>query len=407
MSSQTPRNIILLWLAWIFILLGFQAWTGMRFQIKHPDYALEWTPIDTALNYKLDKPYLNEPFMNQQVAFDSEYYLSIATVGYADPKVSSGEIHGERVPLNYAFMPFYPYVMKVVVFPLKVLQLTPIATSTLAGVIVSVLGTLAGMLALYDLAHEELGEAGGLRAAFYLLIFPAGFFLAMVYTEGLFVGLAFGALAMIKRQQWLWAVLLAVLSTWTRAVGVALVIPLVIAFIRTGQWRQISLTRSGIKYLALALLMFTPLLAYFVWRYSPWGQIFQLVEDNYFGRQFLDIGPSLSGWTNAVLSLFGTNHQTSAYYMIEIGGTLLGFLACIFTFRRYPEAASFSLAVIFISLTSGYPQGMHRYVMTAPVVFLFLSRLGKHPAFDRAWTILSTLIMCGMALLFAADMWAG
>ena len=407
MSSQTPRNFILLWLAWIFILLGFQAWTVMRFQIKHPDYALEWTPIDTALTYKLDKPYLNEPLMNQQVAFDSEYYLSIATVGYADPKVTAGEIHGERVPLNYAFMPFYPYVMKVIAFPLKVLQLTPIATSTLAGVAVSVLGTLAGMLALYDLAHEELGEAGGMRAAFYLLIFPAGFFLAMVYTEGLFVGLAFGALALIKRQQWLWAILLAVLSTWTRAVGVALVIPLAIAFVRTGQWKQVKLTRSGIKYLVLALLMFTPLLAYFVWRYSPWGQMFQLVEDNYFGRQFLDIGPSLSGWTKAFLSIFGTNHQTAAYYMIEIGGTLLGFFACIFTFRRYPEAACFSLAVIFISLTSGYPQGMHRYVMTAPVVFLFLSRLGKNPAFDRAWTILSTLIMGGMALLFAAELWAG
>jgi len=407
MSSQTLRNLIFLWLAWILILLGFQAWTVMRFQIKHPDNVLEWTPIDTALTYKLHKPYLNEPFMNQQVAFDSEYYLSIATVGYADPKVTAGDIQGKQVPLNYAFMPFYPYVMKGIAFPLKLFQLTPIATSTLAGVIVSVLGTLAGMLALYDLAHEELDQAGALRAAFYLLIFPAGFFLAMVYTEGLFVGLAFGALALIKRRQWLWAILLAVLATWTRAVGVALVIPLVIAFVRTGQWRQISFARSGLKYLALALLLFAPLLAYFVWRFSPWGQMFQLVEDNYFGRQFLDIGPSLSGWTSAFHSLFGANHQTAAYYMIEMGGTLLGFLACIFTFRRYPEAASFSLAVIFISLTSGYPQGMHRYVMTAPVVFLFLSRLGKNPAFDRAWTILSTLMMGGMALLFAADMWAG
>jgi len=407
MSVQNLRNLILLWIAWIVMLLGFQAWTVMRFQIKHPDYALEWTPIDTALTYKLNKPYLNEPFMNQQVAFDSEYYLSIATIGYADPKVTAGEIHGKRVPLNYAFMPYYPYVMKVVVFPLKVLQLTPIATSTLAGVIVSILGTLAGMLALYDLAHEELGEAGGLRAAFYLLIFPAGFFLAMVYTEGLFVGLAFGVLALIKRQQWLWAVLLSVFATWTRAVGVALVIPLVIAFVRTDQWRQIHISRLGLKYLALAISMFAPLLAYFVWRFSYWGQMFQLVEDNYFGRQLLDLGPSISGWTNAFLSLFGSNHQTAAYYMVEIGATLLGIMACIFTFRRYPEAASFSLAVILISLTSGYPQGMHRYVMTAPVVFLFLSRLGKNPAFDRAWTILSTLIMGGMALLFAADMWAG
>jgi Gpi18-like mannosyltransferase len=263
------------------------------------------------------------------------------------------------------------------------------------------------MVALYDLARDELGDEGGLRAAFYLLIFPAGFFLAMVYTEGLFIGLAFGALALMKRKQWLWAILLSVFATWTRAVGVVLVIPLVIAFARSGQWRQVGLTRSGLKSLALALLVFAPLLAYFLWRLSYLGQMFQLVEVNYFGRQFLDPRTLMSGWVHAFLSIFGKNYQTAAYNMIEFGATLLGILACIFTFRRYPEVASFSLAVIFISMMSEYPQGMHRYVMTAPAVFLLLSRLGKNYAFDRAWSIFSTLLMGAMALLFAADMWAG
>jgi len=407
MASRLIRNLIFLWLAWIVILLGFQAWTVMRFQIKHPDYALEWTPIDTALTYKQNKPYLNEPFMNQQVAFDSEYYLSIATVGYDDPKVSSGVINSERIPLNYAYLPFYPYLMRVVAFPLRVLRLDPIATSTLAGVVVSGLGTLAGILALFDLAREEFNEDGALRAAFYLLIFPAGFFLVMVYTEGLFVGLTFGALALIRRQQWVWAALLAVCATLTRAVGVALVIPLVMAFVRTGQWKQIHLNRSAIKPIGTGILVLAPLLAYLIWRTSPLGGLFQLVDEEYFGRQLLDLSGSLSGWLGAIRSLFGHNSQTTAYYMVEIGATLLSILACIFTWRRYPDPAIFSVVVIFISLTSGYPQGMHRYVMTAPVVFLFLSRLGKNPAFDRAWTILSTLLMGGLALLFAADMWAG
>jgi len=407
MSPKSIRTLFFIWIAWIFILLGFQAWAGMRFQVKHPDYALEWTPIDTALTYKRDKPYLNEPFMNQQVAFDSEYYLSIATVGYADPKVSTGEISGEKVPLNYAFLPLYPYLIRVFAFPLKILNLTPIATSTLAGVIVSVLGALAGMIALYDLAREELGEEGGLRAAFYLLIFPTGFFLAMVYTEGLFVGLAFAALALMKRKQWLWAILLSVLATLTRAVGVLLVIPLVIAFARSGQWRQARLSRPGLKSLALALLVFAPLLAYFLWRLSYLGQMFSLVEANYFGRQFLDPGTLMSGWMRAFLSIFGKNYQAAAYNMLEFAATLLGILACIFCFRRYPEVASFSLAVILISMLSVYPQGMHRYVMTAPAVFLFLSRLGKNVAFDRSWATFSTLLMGAMALLFAADMWAG
>jgi Gpi18-like mannosyltransferase len=407
MSSKSIRTLIFIWIAWIFILLGFQAWAGLRFQVKHPDYALEWTPIDTALSYKRDKPYLNEPFMNQQVAFDSEYYLSITTVGYADPKVSSGDINGQKVPLNYAFLPLYPYLIRVFAFPIRFLNLAPIATSTLAGVIVSVLGALAGMIALYDLAREELGEQGGLRAAFYLLIFPTGFFLAMMYTEGLFVGLAFGSLALMQRKQWHWAILLSVLATLTRAVGVLLVFPLVIAFARSGQWKQVGMSRSGLKSLALLLLLFAPLLVYLLWRISYLGQMFQLVEANYFGRQFLDPGTLLNGWGRAFLSIFGENHQAAAYNLIEFSATLLGILACIFCFRRYPEVASFSLAVILISMMSIYPQGMHRYVLTAPAVFLFLGRLGKNVAFDRSWATLSTLLMGALALLYAADMWAG
>ncbi len=407
MAPRSIRNIVILWLAWIFIILGFQAWTVMRFTVKHPDYALEWTPIDTATTYKLNKPYLNEPFMNQQVAFDSEYYLSIATVGYNDPKVTSGVVDGQRLPLNYAYLPFYPYTMKVLAFPLRVFGLDPIATSTLAGVIVSVLGTLGGMLALFDLAREGLAEDGAWRAIFYLLVFPAGFFLAMVYTEGIFVGLAFGSLALIRRRQWLWAGLLAVCATLTRAVGVALVIPLVMGYVRAGQWRELRLARPRLKQFGIALAVLSPVIAYVAWRLSPLGHLFTLVDEDYFGRQLLDLSVSFNGWLSAIHSLVGANLQTAAYYMVEVGATLLAIVACFFTWRRYPEATIFSAAVIFLSLTSGYPQGMHRYVMTAPALFLFLGRLGKHPAFDKAWTILSTLLMGALALLFAADMWAG
>ena len=406
MSWRSLRVIFFIWLAWVFSVIGFQAWALMRLQPKSPDYALEWTPNETYAGFKDDKPYLREPFMNQQVAWDSEFYLSIAIHGYSDPDVSQADINGEEVPLNFAFLPFYPFLMRLLIFPLKIIGLSPIATATLAGVIVSALGTLAGMIALYELAREELEEAGGIRAVFYLLIFPAGFFLVQVYTEGLFIGLAFGSLALLKRKKMLWAVLLAVFATLTRAVGVALVIPLVYNFIRSRDWNHLDLG-DGLKTLTMGLLTIAPLAAYFVWRTSTWGQMFQLVEDNYFGRQFLAIGESIWAWSQAFISMFGENRPMAAYYMVEIAAILLGYVACLFTIRRYPEITMFSLAAITISLISGEAQGMHRYVMTAPSVFLFLSWLGKSETFDRAWTVASTLVMGVMALLFAADMWAG
>ncbi len=121
--------------------------------------------------------------------------------------------------MNYAFFPFYPRLMGLFALLLKVFGLNPIATATFSGVLVSMLGTLGAMVALYSIARETEGEQGGVRAAFYLLIFPAGIFLAQVYTEGLFLGLSFGALALARNKKWLWAGALAACATWTRAAG--------------------------------------------------------------------------------------------------------------------------------------------------------------------------------------------
>ena len=118
-------------------------------------------------------------------------------------------------------------------------------------------------------------------------------------------------------------------------------------------------------------------------------------------------GDAGAGWGEAFGSLFGSNSQTAAYYLMEFGAILLGLAACIATWRRYPGLSAYGLAAILLSLTSGPAQGMHRYVLAVPSVFLFLSRLGRSEAFDRAWSMLSILLMGLLATLFTFDMWVG
>ncbi len=414
LKNPSIRTILITWAAWVLIVIAFQALAVARFQPKWPDRALDWTETETSSTYQNDKPYLLGPFMNQQVAWDSEFYLAIAVGGYDDPKVRSISVPGtdQKYSLSYSFMPFYPFAIRLVAWLPRLLGMEPIAAATLSGVALSALGSLLGMLALYDLAREELGEAGGLRAAFYLILFPTGFFLLQIYTEGLFVGLAFASLALMRRRRFLWAALLAALATWTRAVGVALIIPLLIIWFQEGwwmdldlEWRQIYFKGLPWKDIGRGLVFFTPLLAYLAWNYSYMGRGFQLVEEFYFRRGFLSLGTSFYNWSTAFSSIFSGNSARSVYYMIEFGGILLGLVACFAVFRRYPGLAAFSLAVVLISLTSGPAQGMHRYILTAPAVFIFLSRLGKKEAFDRAWTLGSVLLMGLMAMLFAFDFW--
>lgn len=433
--SRAWRTVAAIWLGWTAALFAYQAYVPARLELARPDYALEWTVSETRASSQAGKPYLNEPFLNSHVSWDSEYYLAIATAGYEAPTIhrinavmgSSSE--GARfwpfiipenasgtlgVSLSYAFFPFYPLVMRLAALPLSLLGMNPIATATLAGVLVSSLGALAAMLALYELALPELGESGGLRAAFYLVIFPSGFFLAQVYTEGLFIGLAFWSLVLMRRGRLGWAALLAVLATFTRAVGVGLAVPLLIAWLRTGdwhaldlEWRQIYFKGLPWRTLGRALVVAAPVLAFLLWRVSYYGLAFSKVEEEYFGRGLLAFGASFIAWLESLRDLLGDNPQAAAYYLVEWGGIILGFTACIAWMRRQADVAWFGLIVVFLSFTSGPAQGMHRYILAAPPVFLFLSHLGRRAAFDRVWTIVSILLMGVLATLFSFDMWTG
>lgn len=409
--STSLRNLVLLWLSWAIILIAFQKIAGERFQPQRPDLVLQWTPSETRASSQNDQPYLLDPVLNEQVSWDSEFYLSIATVGYEDPDVrtlrprsDTGTTDERLLSLNYAFFPLYPLAMRLVTWPLRLVGIAPIAASAIAGVTISLLGTFAGMLALHDLTNEELGEEGGLRTAFYLLIFPTGFFLAQVYTEGLFIGLAFGSLALTRRKQWVAAAVLAALATWTRAVGAALVIPLALSWYYE-VWSKEGTPNSGWSQTGVGILVLLPIFAYGIWNLFL-GEQFRLVEASFFSRGAFLMGPSLNQWMGALSTMVsGTNPQATIYYALEFATMALAFGACLATFKSYPGLSLFGLAVLLISASSGVAQSMARYVLAVPSIYILLSRWGKNPVFDRAWTLASVLLMGLLATLFTFDMW--
>ena len=424
MKTIPIRNLFLIWLAWALIVIGFQALAFARFQPQWPDHAQEWTERETGTKYQQGHIYLLEPFMNNQVAWDSEYYLGTAVGGYDDLHIPHLTARGVVIPANepsvtegsyslsYAFFPLYSWLTWLVALPLELFGMNVIATATLAAVLVSALGTLGAMIALYDLTVESLGDEGALRAVFYLLIFPTGFFLIQVYTEGLFVGLAFGCLAMLKRRRWWLAALLGMAATLTRAVGLMLVIPMAITWIWTGEWmdldlewRQVFLQGIPWRSVGKALLVFAPLLAFLAWKFSYLGLAFSYIESNFFGRGTLQLGYAFYSWSDGVKHLFVGDPERTAYFLTELIGLIIGVVTCVACLRHEPELAWFSLAVVVISWGSGPVQGIQRYILGAPAVFAMLGRWGRNPVFDRAWTIFSLLLMGLEATLFAFNYW--
>jgi len=440
--SRNIRNIVLIWLAWVLIVIGFQALASARVQPQWPDFfQLPLQDDKDPAKYQDGRPYLLEPFMNNQVSWDSEPYIGISLGGYDDPCISVAyqSVRGavvrctnttdveneEPIRLSYAFFPFYPLMIRLFAIPLSLLNLNPIATATLAGVIVSALGALTAMLALYDLTYESLGEEGAMRAVFYLLIFPTSFFFIQVYTEGLFVGLSFGCLAMLKRKHLVVAALLAVAATLTRAVGVTLVIPMAIMWIRTKEWYALDLEWDQLYFkrppwrpIWHALLAFAPLIVYLIWKFSYYGIQFDYVESIFFGRAPLEISKGFTYWAisfyDMIAGFFHTHALNqpnlfiplsfSADYLIEFVCMAVGFIAILRCLKTDPEVAWFSLATFLIAWVSG-PPGIHRYLLAAPAMFITLARWGKNPVFDRAWTVASLLTMGLLAMLFAFNFW--
>ena len=409
-NNSSIRNIVIIWIGWAIMMIAFQHWVIMRVELRSPDHFLD--PAQQR------SPYLDNPFMNSHISWDSEFYLSIATVGYDDPAVRGITSNFEWgtaqesycIPgtnsgcysLNYAFFPLYPLLTRLLTYPLHFLNLNPIARSTLAAISLSLLGTLGAMLALYFMTRTSLGEDGGVRAAFYLLIFPSSFFLAQVYTEGLFLGLTFGSLAFLLSRKWAWCALLAALAVWTRPGGAILLLPMAMVWWIDKSWKD------GWKIALLhGLAALSPALSYGLWSLTPMAGKFHIVEDHYFNRGLLAIGPSALAWGRALTTLLSGDPPFKFFYGLEFTGVVLAVLTCIWLWRERPELSSYGLAMIVFAVTSGIAQSMIRYMLVVPVLFWVLARWGKNPVFDRLFSLLCILLLGLEIMLFSFDFWVG
>jgi hypothetical protein len=88
-GKKTPWWVIIgIWLGWTLLTLSFQQVIKLRVgELSRPDKVLGWTGNETAKNSQNDKPFLMKKFMNNQVSWDSEFYLAIAMDGYDSKQV--------------------------------------------------------------------------------------------------------------------------------------------------------------------------------------------------------------------------------------------------------------------------------------------------------------------------------
>jgi hypothetical protein len=157
-----------------------------------------------------------------------------------------------------------------------------------------------------------------------------------------------------------------------------------------------------------------------LWFTSILGTTFMTVDKEFFNRTF-DIQGSWNTWVAAFESMIqgvdktGTGAygggplppESSVYLFFEFFAMAAALLGTIWLIRKMPGVAIFGLAVLVFSFgaSAGSPNGMDRYVLGVPAIFLMVAWFGRHPVFDRTWVLASTLVMGMMVMLFTFGFW--
>ena len=340
-------------------------------------------------------------FLNYWAHWDGAWYSEIATDGY-----------GGRSPTSTAFFPLYPMLMRFGSF----LGGGP----ALWGVLISLSATPVALFFLYRIAENLYDPRAARAATLALAFFPTAFFLNAVYTEALFLALSTGAVwAALVRRNLLLAGLLGALAAATRNLGVILLLPLVLEWLR---YRR----EFGLRGLVGIALVPAGLLTYAAFLWGRFGDplVFASQQDEYWGRELANPFTTLmDAWqaaadgarylfdpetlflsTSATPSLEASNTLNLAFLVVFVVLLLVGFVVLP------PGLSLYAFAVVLLPVLTPAPSfplmSLPRLMLAAFPIFLVLGYLLSRARLVLVlWLLLSTSVGVAVTTLFTTWRW--
>jgi hypothetical protein len=334
----------------------------------------------------------DHPFLDGWARWDASHYIAVARYGYGDPASPSPDG-------GIGFFPLYPLLLRAI--GMITGQGDSNAGLAVIGIVLSNLLFLVSVWLFARLATELLPVDGARWAGRLFAVAPFAYFYSAAYTESLFVLEILAAAWFARRGQWWRAAIIAALASATRLVGLA-----VIGGLLYGAWRGrrrvpelIGLGAVGASGLVAFLLYlwvrFEGPLAYFETQ-EEWGD-----------------------WRDHVwyyIELFVTRPREALSgdprHLVIIGNVALA-LICLALMPTVVRRLDPTIAGITVLLVVGQFAitwvSLGRYLMPAIGIYL-ATALFVYRGQDRAWLregvlAVSTIIMTGLAILYAHGFW--
>ncbi|MEV5616716.1 mannosyltransferase family protein [Streptomyces bacillaris] len=337
--------------------------------------------------------------------WDANHYLHIARDGYFP--AGAGPWLGDW-DNREAFFPGYPLLLRAVH--------VVVPDWTAAGLLISLVAGAVAVLALSRTARSYVPEdAAAHRAVLFFLLSPCAVFLAVGYTEALFLAFALPAWLAARRHQWAWACALTALATAVRVSGLFLAAAIAVLFVLTalqagsgkGKRKRRRTAWRGVVWLVLPGL---PPLAYSWYLHAHTGDwmAWKHAQERGWYREF---HTPWEAWTNTWNAAFDGVHTTgyAAMFQAELAAMLVGvaLVAVLLRHRRRPEAVYVALSLWALGTSYWYTSVPRATLLWWPLWIGLAAASLRRPWFRTAYLCVSAPLAALVALAFFTGRWAG
>ena len=331
---------------------------------------LAWLLSKTFLG--IFNPANGERFDRGLMAWDGDWYASIATNGYDNVL-----LEGIR---------FFPgYVLVARFFDYFIPGSTAVSLIIVANIasLIALLGIKK--LVLIETENERLSK----RAVWILSVFPSSFVLTWAYAESLFLSLSIFCFLALRREQWLRVIFCSFAASLVRPTGLLLTIPIFCAV--WGNWK-ISQRRISFKPMVALISGFIGSGIYVLWASLHFNQSFAPMKaQESFRGSFVD---PLSRVIKGVIRVMT---GTSATEILHIISALLLLALLVKLFKDWPlRYGLFSGSCLAVALGAENINSLERYALNGFPIILSVLLLASQPKFRLAVPFVSACCMVSL-----------
>ena len=311
--------------------------------------------------------------------WDAPHYLRIAEVGYRE----EGE---DR--LFIVFFPLYPLAIRALHFV--------IPSYFVDALIVSALASVAAGYFLQALARLDGDEEEGTRSLWYFFLFPTAYFLALPYTEALFIALVLGSFLAARNGRWGWSGSLGMLACATRIHGLALIPALAVEAFWQERWRApvrapwLLLVPVGfLVYLGINWIVLGDPLEFLAIQRDHWSHT------------------AIWPWESVTDAVRHIRSDAPGFFRTSIYEFRLASIvfaaALLVSAARWlrPSYQVYAWVGLIFMMSVSFQISMPRYLLVIFPLFLILARLGRRPAVHQGLLAAFAVFMGSLFVVYA------